>query len=195
MWLMPGSEVVTVTARTPLWSLQFHHHRAEVFIFREYARVDEERLHREGAVPCTSVKNYLAVPSARFIGTSRREPGVCLLTGYPNEAEPPGGHPFDLDLMRAMVATFQVFQDCFAAVCPYDGAGVPEGFGVHDIPLTGGVLDLDTGLLVGVHRGYQPCLYSSEAHLEGVGEITGDGESVYAPAGHLRQVRAGSVPL
>ena len=99
MWLMPGSEVVTVAARTSLRSLQFHHHHAEVFIFREYARVDEERLHREGAVPGTSVKNYLAVPSARFIGTSRREPGVCLLTRYPNEAEPSGGHPFDLGLI------------------------------------------------------------------------------------------------
>ena len=80
MWLMPGSEVVTVTARTPLWSLQFHHHRAEVFIFREYARVDEERLHREDAVPGTSVQKYLAVPSACYIGPSRWEPSVIPLT-------------------------------------------------------------------------------------------------------------------
>ena len=66
-----------------------------------------------------------------------------------------------------MFAAFQVLQDRFATVCPSDGAGVPEGFGAHDIRRTRGVLDLDMGLLVGVHRGYQPCLYSSEASLGG----------------------------
>ena len=93
-----GSWVITVAANAPFGSFQLHHHHADVLVFCEHVRVNEERLHGEGAVSETSVQKYLAVSSPCLMGPSRRHPGVFLLTWCLEQAETPGGHPFYLDL-------------------------------------------------------------------------------------------------
>ena len=97
--LVAESQVVPVAADTSLGSLQLHNRHADVFKFREYVRIDEERLHGEGAVPGTSVQKYLAVPPTCFLGLSRWEPGVFQLRWRSEEAEPPAADPLYLYLI------------------------------------------------------------------------------------------------
>ena len=96
---MAGSQVVPVATGASFGSLHLDHRHADVFDLWEYVQVNEERLHGEGAVPGTSVEKYLAVPSAYFIGPSRRELGVFPLPRCLEQAESPGGNAFYLDLI------------------------------------------------------------------------------------------------